>query len=212
MAGGPSADRGASWSAPRASREFFAARHADRADRAAADRLEAGAAHRRPSTIYRCLRAIPWVFAWAQARVNLPGWFGLGTGLAGGDAAERARAPRRCAGVAVLRLLLENAELSLAKADRAIAAALPRSGGSTGPRGRDPRGVRPNARDWSSPSPGTTALLDGRPVAAARAIDLRNPYVDALSFLQLRFVDDARATHLVQATIGGVAAGMQNTG
>ena len=54
-------------------------------------------------------------------------------------------------------------------------------------------------------------MLAHRPGLHA-AIDLRAPYVDALSFLQLRFIDDARATHLVQATIGGVAAGMQNTG
>ncbi len=43
-------------------------------------------------------------------------------------------------------------------------------------------------------------------------IDLRAPYVDALSFLQLRSLDDPKATRLVQVTIGGIAAGLQNTG
>ena len=69
------------------------------------------------------LRAIPWVFAWGQSRVNLPGWYGLGAGL---DAVARERG-----GLATLRAmfrewpfftaLIENAELSLAKADPAIA-------------------------------------------------------------------------------------------
>jgi phosphoenolpyruvate carboxylase len=44
------------------------------------------------------------------------------------------------------------------------------------------------------------------------AVHLRAPYVDALSYLQLRFLDDPKATRLVQATIAGVAAGLQNTG
>ena len=37
------------------------------------------------------LRAIPWVFAWAQARINLTGWFGLGTALESVGDLERLR-------------------------------------------------------------------------------------------------------------------------
>ncbi|HYB45787.1 MAG TPA: phosphoenolpyruvate carboxylase, partial [Streptosporangiaceae bacterium] len=73
------------------------------------------------------LRAIPWVFAWSQTRLNLPGWYGLGSGLAAiaGD-------PGYPDGEAVLRrayrdwplfgVLLDNAEMSLAKTDRLIGA------------------------------------------------------------------------------------------
>ncbi len=61
--------------------------------------------------------------------------------------------------------------------------------------------------------------LAARPILR-RAIELRNPYVDALSFLQVRFLrelrersgDRARTRRLVQVTINGVAAGLQNTG
>jgi phosphoenolpyruvate carboxylase len=54
--------------------------------------------------------------------------------------------------------------------------------------------------------------LDCRPELQL-AVELRNPYVDALSFLQLRFLDGrGRAERLVQATVNGVAAGLRNTG
>jgi phosphoenolpyruvate carboxylase len=158
------------------------------------------------------LRAIPWVFAWGQARVNLPGWFGLGTGL-------QAVATMR-AGASRLRRLhrdwpffatvLENAQVSLAKADRGVAA-----------RYLD-RGGRPDLRDrildeWDRTErlvlavAGRQRLLDERP-GLQSAIRLRAPYVDALSYVQLRFLDERRAERLVQATISGVAAGLQNTG
>ena len=68
------------------------------------------------------LRAIPWVTSWAQARVNLPGWYGFGTGLAAaraehGDDAVRAAAQEH----PLLAVLLENAAMSLAKTDDALA-------------------------------------------------------------------------------------------
>ena len=82
------------------------------------------------------LRAIPWVFAWSQTRINLPGWFGLGSGLAAviksgaevtGGAGRGAGRPglaelqRAYAEWPLFNVLIDNAEMSLAKTDRRIA-------------------------------------------------------------------------------------------
>jgi phosphoenolpyruvate carboxylase len=155
------------------------------------------------------LRAIPWVFAWAQARVNLPGWFGLGTGLeAAAETPGGVTALRRLhRGWPFFAVLLENASLSLAKADRELA------------RRALERADRPDiagsimaewdrTESWILRLTGEDRLLAGRPALRA-SIDLRAPYVDALSYLQLAHRDDRR---VVQATIGGIAAGLQNTG
>lgn len=165
------------------------------------------------------LRAIPWVFAWTQSRVNLTGWFGLGAGLEavasrrGGFGALR----RMARGWPFFASLLENAELSLAKADASIAAAYLE-------RGAEPELAAAILDELARTKRLVLAvteqdrLLDRRP-DLQRAIEYRNPYVDALSFLQLRFLDapddapDAGvARRIVLATISGVAAGLQNTG
>ena len=174
------------------------------------------------------LRAIPWVFAWSQSRLNLPGWFGLGSALA--DLREREGTPglerlgdlyRRWPFVTSV---LDNAELSLAKTDLAVArryASL-----ADGPDAR---------RIWSRVEAeyavtlelllsvtGRARLLDRTPTIQ-RSVALRNPYVDSLSELQVRLLGRLRATppddpaharllQLVQLTINGVAGGLQNTG
>jgi phosphoenolpyruvate carboxylase len=184
------------------------------------------AARGRPG--FATLRAIPWVFAWSQSRANLPGWYGTGTALAA------YRAGHRRAGLTRLREMyqawpffasvLDNAEISLAKADMAVAeryAALARSPGA----GRIWRQIRDDYERSVSEVldvSGRARLLADAPVLA-RSIELRNPYVDSLSELQVRLLerlrqlpagDRARAEllRLVHLTVSGVAAGLQNTG
>jgi phosphoenolpyruvate carboxylase len=171
------------------------------------------------------LRAIPWVFAWAQTRLNLPGWYGLGSGLAavlaGPGGLDAVRAAYQ--GWPVLTVLLENAEMSLAKTDRRMAARHLALGG------RDDLSARVLAeydltRRLLLEATGHARLLANRPVLS-RAVTLRDPYVDALSHLQLRALAGLRAgrgpdgpqerdqlERLLLLSVNGVAAGLQNTG
>jgi phosphoenolpyruvate carboxylase len=174
------------------------------------------------------LRAIPWVFAWAQTRLNLPGWYGLGSGLAAVAGSEPGlrEARRAYQGWPLLTVLFDNAEMSLAKTDRWIGARHLALGG------RDDLtrlvlGEYDLTRRLLLAVTGHGRLLANRPVLS-RAVTLRDPYVDALSHLQLRALtalrslpdegDDARRAErerlrrLLLLSVSGVAAGLQNTG
>jgi phosphoenolpyruvate carboxylase len=168
------------------------------------------------------LRAIPWVFAWSQNRCNLPGWYGFGTGLEVVAHQQHGLALLRemYAEWPFFRSLIENAEMSLAKADPLVAESYLELGG----RPDLVSAIREEFRRTRVLVNETTQagrLLGHRPVLR-QAVDLRNPYVDALSFLQVRFLTDlrngldgdeaARAAGLVLLTVNGVAAGLQNTG
>ena len=181
------------------------------------------------------LRAIPWVFAWAQTRLNLPGWYGLGSGLAAatqigipgdGSAAETseeglAELRRAYKEWPLLATLLDNAEMSLAKTDRAIAARYLDLGGRPDLASRVLAEYDLTRRFVLAVTEHDLPVAD-RPVLS-RAIVLRDPYVDALSYLQLGALTALRADdvppaerehleHLVLLTVSGVAAGLQNTG
>jgi phosphoenolpyruvate carboxylase len=168
------------------------------------------------------LRAIPWVFAWSQTRMNLPGWFGLGSGLAAVADAEGADVLRRAyRDWPLFGVLLENAEMSLAKTDRLIGARYLALGGR-----EDLTEMvlaeYDRTRRLVLTVTGHDRLLANRHVLS-RAVSLRDPYVDALSYLQLRALaalrdtdpeDDERERleRLLLLTVNGVAAGLQNTG
>ena len=162
------------------------------------------------------LRAIPWVFAWSQARINLAGWFGLGTALdAVGDEAALIEA---YAEWPLFRAMIDNVAMSLAKADDRIA----RQYLALGDRDDLAALVMDEmtlTRSWVVRIAGGDGLLANKPVLQ-RAVKLRSPYVDALSLLQLRALRalrDAPAAdpdlqRLLLLSVSGVAAGLQNTG
>ncbi|MFC7327455.1 phosphoenolpyruvate carboxylase [Marinactinospora rubrisoli] len=167
------------------------------------------------------LRAIPWVFAWTQTRVNLPGWYGLGSGLAAVPDLDELHAAYR--EWPLFASLLDNAEMSLAKTDRVIAERYLALGD------RPELSERVLAeydrtRELVLRVTRHARLLENRTVLS-RAVDLRNPYVDALSHLQLRALEALRTEpeglseedrelleRLLLLSVNGVAAGLQNTG
>jgi phosphoenolpyruvate carboxylase len=171
----------------------------------------------------RDIRAIPWVFSWMQSRFNLPGWYGLGTAL---TSAEPARLREMYLEWPFLRALLDNAEMSLLKADMGIAALyselVPDRALATRIFGRI-RDEYECTRTAIAEATGHVELMDADPVIQ-RSVHLRNPYVDPLNYLQvemlrrLRALDDPDSAdgdayrEVIVVTINGIAAGLRNTG
>jgi phosphoenolpyruvate carboxylase len=167
------------------------------------------------------LRAIPWVFSWAQVRVGFPGVFGFGTAL---DAAlERFGFDR-------MRSLLErqvffqamvnDVEMVLAKSELGLGARYAGLAGDAGQRffpviGEEFRLATDRILELKK----LDNLLDDQPVLQ-RNIRLRNPYVDPLHHLQIDLLQrwreqgrgDDQLLEALKATVKGIALGIQNTG
>jgi len=177
------------------------------------------------------LRAIPWVFAWMQSRHVIPGWYPIGRALCavggagvgeGGGWEQLARMYREWP---PFRTLLDNIQMAMAKADMGIAAEY---AGLVEDRAAGAR-IYGLIRDEFARAEeavlrvtGHARLLDGAPLLRG-AIDRRNPYVDPLSYVQVRALralrrpdlpPDERAAreHILALTVRGIAAGVRNTG
>lgn len=167
------------------------------------------------------LRAIPWVFSWAQCRIALPAAYGMGTAIS--VAIEQF-------GFKTLKVManewlffssmLSDVEMALAKSDMNI--------------GKHYRSLAPEpsqavyqlidtelslAAEMILKLKDQDDLLDGEPTLQ-RSIRLRNPYVDPMSLLQVDLLkrwraDECRDEGLLEAllvTVNGIALGIQNTG
>lgn len=194
------------------------------------ERMQIGSrpARRDATRALESLRAIPWVFAWSQSRINLPGWYGLGTGLAAVAGKPDALNPKGLDRLRAMyadwpffRTVLENAEMSLVKADLPIAELYLGLGDRPDLADRIVNEYRRSVRMVLAVRGNDRLLADH--AVLRRAVELRNPYVDALSFLQVRLLErlrrgdlnpelEERLGRMVLITVNGVAAGLQNTG
>ena len=127
------------------------------------------------------LRAIPWNFAWGQARINLTGWYGLGTALEKVGSLDLLR--QAYTEWPLFAAMIDNIEMSLAKTDRRIA----RRYLALGDKPELAAAVLEEldlTEKWVLAITGQDRLLAEHRVLG-RAVQLRNPYVDALSLIQL---------------------------
>lgn len=182
-------------------------------------------ARRRPERRLEELRAIPWVFSWTQSRHLLPGWFGLGSGIeafvrrAGALGWQRLEEMHR--GWPFFRVVLADAALALAKTDLGIARAYAELVPDAEVRETIWRRIEAEyhrTRQALLRITGLPDLLEDIPWLK-RSIQVRNPYVDPLNFIQIlllrRWREQPEAEALQEAlwlTIQGVAAGLRTTG
>jgi phosphoenolpyruvate carboxylase len=171
------------------------------------------------------LRAIPWVFSWAQARIMLPGWYGFGSAAK----AFIARHPEN--GLALLkdmamewpffRTLLSNMDMVLSKSSIAIASRY----AELVPDEKLREAIFGRIRqEWSDSIDmllaitGQSKLLEANPLLD-RSIRNRFPYLDPLNHVQVELLKehrshpgDARVLQGIQLTINGISAGLRNSG
>ncbi len=182
-------------------------------------------ASRKASGRIEDLRAIPWVFSWAQSRVLLPGWFGFGTAVAkrmrGRKKAAVAELRRMHENWPFFRTLVSNLEMVLAKTDMGIASRyadlVPDRALRTSIFERI-RDERERAVEAVVSATGGPDLLSSNP-HLARAIRNRAPYLDPLNHLQVELLKRYRSGRAsdrvvrgIHLTINGIAAGLRNSG
>jgi phosphoenolpyruvate carboxylase len=184
---------------------------------------------RKPTGRIEDLRAIPWSFSWGQCRVNLPGWFGLGTAVKQytHDAQGRAIRSRQ----RVLRrmyrewpffsTLISNIDMVMAKTDMALAR---RYAKQVQPARLRQKILTQIEAEWQRTNDALRDITGQKNRLAqnpslARSIQHRFAYIDPLHHLQIELISrhrlgqgDERLERGIHISINGIAAGLRNTG
>jgi phosphoenolpyruvate carboxylase len=165
------------------------------------------------------LRAIPWSFSWAQSRVMLPGWFGMGEGLAEIDDLDLLREMDEA--WPFFRTTLDNLEMILAKTDMTIASRYSELVGDAALR----EAIFDRINDaWMRTTDrlleirGETRLLENDPTLED-SIRLRLPYIEPLNLLQVELLKrhragekDPRIHEGIHLSINAIATALRNSG
>jgi len=185
--------------------------------------------YRKATTNVGDLRAIPWVFSWMQSRFNFPGWFGLGSAL--DSVLKRGAAGRRLlrvmyAGWPFFQTLIENAQLTMRKADMDIAAIY----AELVENGRIRRRIFAQlAAEFARAETALLAVTGHKQLLARepvllKSVQLRNPYIDPLNYIQVEMMRRLRSDPplppaereairaVIELTINGISGGLKNTG
>jgi phosphoenolpyruvate carboxylase len=183
---------------------------------------------RNKSKDLRNLRAIPWVFAWTQNRQTISGWYGFGSAInkcIENNTASREDIKKMYNEWEFFQVLVSNIEMVLMKTDMII--------------GREYLSLHPDLKKGKAifeminneyelscrtvlDITGGENLLDNDK-SLQRSLSLRNPYIDPISFIQIKFIRQFRKKGLsksqkelllmlLRSTVNGIAAGVRNTG
>jgi len=185
--------------------------------------------YRRATQSVDDLRAIPWVFSWMQSRFVFPGWFGLGSALAavlkrGPKGKKLLRAMH--AGWPFFQTTIDNAQLTMRKADMKIAELYSSLVDDEKIRRRifnllEAEFARTEAAILAVT--GQKQMLGNEPVLL-RSVQLRNPYIDPLNYIQVEMMrrlrtaknidaeEKAALQGVIELTINGISGGLKNTG
>jgi len=176
-------------------------------------------ASRKTSDAIEDLRAIPWVFSWAQARTMLPGWYGVGQALDG--FADKGLLAEMAQGWPLFAATLANMEMVLAKSDIGIAghyAGLVEDAALRDTFFTRIRDAWHRTHDGLLTVTGQTRLLEKHPALEA-SIRLRLPYIEPLNFLQIELMkrhrageDDPRIGEGILLSINAIATALRNSG